>query len=73
MELILIKQEQSLKIDYNEHLVGKWSSRHVMQLRATQKSIACPTYNQCKIQEVFASRIQDPIRTQVCSTKDHAT
>ena len=43
-----------------------------MQLRATQKSIACPTHNQCKIQEVFASRIQDPTRTQVCSTKDNA-
>ena len=26
----------------------------------------------CKIQEVFASRIQDPTRTQVCSTKDNA-
>ena len=44
-----------------------------MQLRATQKSIACPTHNQCKIQEVFASRIQDPTRAQVCSTKDNAT
>ena len=30
-----------------------------MQLRATQKSIACPTHNQCEIQEVFVSRIQD--------------
>ena len=43
-----------------------------MQLRAMQKSIACPTHNQCEIQEVFASRIQDPTRTQVCSTKDNA-
>ena len=43
-----------------------------MQLRATQKSIACPTHNQCEIQEVFASRIQNPTRTQVCSTKDNA-
>ena len=39
-----------------------------MQLKAMQKSIACPTHNQCKIQEVFASRIQDPTRPQVCST-----
>ena len=44
-----------------------------MQLRATQKSIACPTHNQCKIQEVFASKIQDPTRAQVCSTKNNAT
>ena len=44
-----------------------------MQLRATQKSIACPTHNQCEIQEVFASRIQDPTRAQVCSIKDNAT
>ena len=44
-----------------------------MQLRATQKSIACPTHNQCEIQEVFASRIQDLTRAQVCSTKDNAT
>ena len=44
-----------------------------MQLRAMQKSIACPTHNQCKIHEVFASRIQDPTRTQVCSTQDNAT
>ena len=41
-----------------------------MQLRATQKSIACPTHNQCEIQEVFASRIHDPTRAQVCSTQD---
>ena len=38
-----------------------------MQLRATQKSIACPTNNQCKIHEVFASRIQDQTMAQVCS------
>ena len=44
-----------------------------MQLRATQKSIACPTNNQCKINEVFASRIQDPTRAQVCSTEDNVT
>ena len=44
-----------------------------MQLRAMQKSIACPTYNLCEIQEVFASRIQDPTRAQVCSTRDNAT
>ena len=69
----LIKQKQSLKNDYNEHLTSKWSSEHAMQLRATQKSIACPTHNQCEIQEVFASRIQDPTRAQVCSTKDNAT
>ena len=41
-----------------------------MQLRAMHKSIACPTQNQCEIQEVFASRIQDPTRLQVCSTQD---
>ena len=38
-----------------------------------QKSIACPTHNQCEIQEVFASRIQDPTMAQVCSTQDNAT
>ena len=42
-----------------------------MQLKATQKSISCPTHNQCEIREVFASRIQDPTRAQVCSTKDN--
>ena len=31
---ILIKQDQSLKNDYNEHLASKCSSRHAMQLRA---------------------------------------
>ena len=62
MKHILIKQEQSLKNDYNEHLASKWSSGHAMQLKAMQKSIACPTYNQYKIQEVFISRIQDPTR-----------
>ena len=49
MELILIKHEHTLKNDYNEHLASKWSSEHAMQLRATQKSISCPTHNQCKI------------------------
>ena len=44
-----------------------------MQLKAIQKSIACPTQNQCEIQEVFASRIQDPTSAQVCSTEDNAT
>ena len=34
-----------------------------------QKSIVYPTHNQCEIQEVFASKIQDPTRAQVCSTK----
>ena len=52
---------EQIKNDYNEHLASKWSSEHAMQLRVMQKSIACPTHNQCKIQEVFASRIQDPI------------
>ena len=65
----MIKQEQSWKDDYNEHLASKWS-RHAMQLKATQKSIACPTHNQCKIHEVFASRIQNPTRVQVCGTQD---
>ena len=64
MKLNLIKQEQSLKDDYNDHLTSKWSFKHAIQLRATQKSIACPTNNQCKIHEVFASRIQDPTRPQ---------
>ena len=41
-----------------------------MQSRPTRGSIACPTHNQCKIHEVFASRIQDPTRVQVCSTQD---
>ena len=66
----MIKQEQSLKNNYNEHLASKWSFEHTMQLRAMHKSIACPTQNQCEIQEVFASRIQDPTRLQVCSTQD---
>ena len=65
---ILIKQVQSLKNDYNEHLANKWSSGHVMQLRATQKSIACPTHNQCKIHEVYAFKIQDPTKVQVWGT-----
>ena len=69
----LIKQGQSLKNDYNKYLASKWSSEHAMQLRPTQRLIACPTHNQCKIQEVFASRIQDPTRVQVCSTQDIST
>ena len=68
----MIKQGQSLKNDYNEHLASKWSSGYAMQLKAMQKSIACPTHNQCKIQEVFTLRIQDPTRAQVCSTQDNA-
>ena len=73
MKLNLIKQEQSLKDDYNDHLTSKWSFKHAIQLRATQKSIACPTHNQCEILELFTSRIQNPTRAQVCSTKDNAT
>ena len=69
----MIKQEQSLKNYYNEHLASKWSSGHAMQLRAMQKSIACPTHNQCEIQEVFASRIHNRTGAQVCSTQDNAT
>ena len=38
-----------------------------------QKSIACPTHNQCEIQELFTSRIQDPTRAQVRRTQDNAT
>ena len=41
----LIKHEQLLENDHNEHLTSKWSSGHAMQLRAILKSIACPTYN----------------------------
>ena len=50
-----------------------------MQLRAMQIQEVNeqvndhPTHNQCEIQEVFASRIQDPTRAQVCSTKDNAS
>ena len=43
-----------------------------MQLRAMQRKIACLKHKQCEIQEVFASRIQDPTRAQVCSTQDNA-
>ena len=39
----LIKHEQSLRNDYNEHLSSKWLSGHAMQLRAMLKSIAYPT------------------------------
>ena len=63
MKCNLIKHEQSLKNDYNEHLSSKWSSGHAMQLRATQKSIACPT-QLMQNTKVFASRIQDPVRAQ---------
>ena len=38
-----------------------------------QNSIACPTHNQHKILEVFASRIQDPTMAQVCNTQDNIT
>ena len=38
-----------------------------------QKSITCPTHNQCDIQEEFAPRIHDPTKAQVCSTQDNAT
>ena len=69
----MIKQGQLLKNDYNEHLASKWSSGHTMQLRAMQRKIACLKHKQCEIQEVFASRIQDPIRAQVCSTQDNVT
>ena len=58
----MIIQEQSLKNDYNEYLTSKCSFGQAMQLRAMQKLIACPTHNQCKIQEVFASMIHDPTR-----------
>ena len=54
----MIIQEQSLRNDCNEHLTSKWSSGHAMQLKAMQKLVACPTHNQCEIQEVFALRIQ---------------
>ena len=69
----LIKQEQSLKNDNSDHLTSKWSSKHTKQSRPMQRSIACPTHNQCKIREVFALAIPDPTRAQVCSTKDNAT
>ena len=64
----LIIQEQSLKNDYNEHLTSKWSSGHAMQLRVMQKSIACPNTQPMQNTKVFALRIQDPTRAQVCST-----
>jgi len=73
MKFNLIKQEQSLKDDYNDQLTSEWSSEHAMQWRAMQKAIACPTHNQCEMLEVFASRIQDPTRAQVCNIKDNAT
>ena len=83
MELILIKHEQSLKNDYNEHLASKWSSRHAMQLSATQK-INCMSNTQLMrntrsicIKDIRSNkgisvRIQDPTRTQVWSNKDNA-
>ena len=42
-------------------------------LKNYKNQLHVQTRNQCEIQEVFASRIQDPIRAQVCSTKDKAT
>ena len=33
----MIKQGQSLKNDYNEHLASKWSSGYAMQLRSMQR------------------------------------
>ena len=73
MKRNLIKHEPSLKYDYNDHLTSKWSFRHAMQLRVTEKSIACPTHNQCKTLRYLHQRIQDPIREQVWSTKDNVT
>ena len=49
----MIKHEQSLGNDHNEHLSSKWSSGHAMQLRAMLKSITCPT-NTCCIKETKA-------------------
>ena len=43
----MIKHEQSLGNDHNEHLSSKWSSGHAMQLRAMLKSITCPTNTWC--------------------------
>ena len=34
----------------------------------SQWLIACPTHNQCKIHEVYVSRIQDPLMVQVWGT-----
>ena len=67
---ILIKHDQSLKNDYNEHLASKCSTGHAMQCNENQLqwSIACPTHNQCKIHEVYASRIQDPTRVHMWGT-----
>ena len=53
MKCNLIKHEQSLGNDYNEHLSSKWSSGHAMQLRVMLKSIACPTNTRC-IKETMA-------------------
>ena len=36
----------------------------------SQWSIACPTHNQCKIHEVYASRIEDPTKVQMWGTWD---
>ena len=68
----LIKQGQSLKNDSNEHITSKCSSGHVKRSNHLWL-LACLTHKQCEIQEVFASRIQDPTRAQVCSTQDNAT
>ena len=53
----LIKHEQSLGNDYNEHLSSKWSSGHATQLRVMLKSIACPT-NTWYIKETKAKSIR---------------
>ena len=53
----MIKHEQSLENDHNEHLSSKWSSGHAMQLRAMLKSIACPTNTWC-IKETKAKSIR---------------
>ena len=50
----LIKQVQSLKNDYNEHLA---SVHPDMQIKSNHLwLLACPTHNQCKIHEVYAAR-----------------
>ena len=50
----LIKQDQSLKNDYNKHL----ASVHLnMQTKSNHLwSLVCPTHDQCKIHEVYTSR-----------------
>ena len=51
----LIKQDQSLKNDYNEHLASKCSSRHAKEA-ITYDYLHVQSHDQCKIQEVYASR-----------------